>query len=558
MNHNASLEDRLESLGTVLRARPRLTGRVMEQLRESAADGSTAVLPARTPYFTIPRHRRLVSVAASMAAMIGVAFFVAITLFPQQSVGWAEVTKAIQSQKWIRGTSIFAGEKRATMWLAPQRRIWAFSLNGSFYFYDGPKKTKYQYLGGGKPITKLPLGEDDAQRILPIEALSQGQSAIGPWLFGTEKIVEQQRREIIEAGKTWIEFQIVLWRGEMNQATLRVDPETRLPVYLLTTSSKDPTKSSKWVFDYPVDGPSDIYALGVPQEIKIDDRMPPDNILWVLDAITASRASIGDFRLIVGQSPSYASSVVYRKGNRWRVDSWQPQVAIDSIPETLEEQDWGQWFAEQLQLSQPLPLFVCDGKSVWENSSFQPGEEPRWKLSQHTAPQDLMSGEGLGNLSMAPAAKFASLLFPDLSPKPGWGFEFDLKPLDAPGCVLLKRSARTTRPDGAVGHEWYLVDPAKGYAVVRAELFNLLPDAPVALEANQVRQTIRMEKFRQAPQGFWYPTVVHDTKPLLAGNDPQGQGPTEQMKTMVRYHFYFDADLPDSLFTVDNVQSPEK
>jgi hypothetical protein len=552
MNHNASLEDWLESLGAALRARPRLTGRVMDRVRESAADGSTAGLPTRTRHFTIRGHRRLVAASGGAVAMIGVAMLIAITLFPSQSAGWPEVTKAIQSQKWIRGTATFG-----TMWLAPERQIWAFSLNGSHYFNDGRTKAKYEYRVGDKAITKLPLGEDNAQRILPLDALSQDTSAIGPWLFGTEKIIEQNRREITEAGKTWIEFQMVLWRGEMNHVTLRVDPATRLPIYLLQTSPKDKTKSSMWEFDYPTDGPADIYALGVPKEVKIDDRMPPDNVQRVIDAMAASRARIGNFRLIVGQSASYSSSVVYRKGNRWRIDSWRPQVAIDSMPEASKEQDWGQWFEEQLQLSKSMPFYVCDGKSVWENRSFQPGEEPRWKLSQHTAPQDLMSGEGLGSLPSGPNVKIASLLFPDLSPKRGWGFEFDLEPADAPGFVLLKRSAQTTRPDGALGHEWFFVDPAKGYAVVRAELFTLPPDTPSEPAASQVRQTISMEDFHESPQGFWYPTVVHNTS-HFAANNSRGQGAIQPLKTMVRYHFDFDADLPDSLFTIDDRQLPNK
>ena len=98
---------------------------------------------------------------------------------------------------------------------------------------------KYEFRAGDKSITKLPLGEDNAQRVLSMNALSHGKSAVGHWLFGTEKILSQERREVTEAGKTWIEFQMTLWRGDMNQATLRVDPETRLPVYLLLMSPKN-------------------------------------------------------------------------------------------------------------------------------------------------------------------------------------------------------------------------------------------------------------------------------------------------------------------------------
>ncbi len=89
-----------------------------------------------------------------------------------------------------------------------------------------------------------------------------------------------------------------------------------------------------------------------------------------------------------------------------------------------------------------------------------------------------MSGDGLGMLSAVPMAKFASLVYPDLSPKRGWEFAFETKPAEAPGQVLLKRSTGVTWPQDALGHEWYYLDPSKGYAVVRAELFNLPRDVP--------------------------------------------------------------------------------
>ena len=40
MNQNTDLEDRLEALGAALRSRPRLTDRVMDEVRQSVTDGS--------------------------------------------------------------------------------------------------------------------------------------------------------------------------------------------------------------------------------------------------------------------------------------------------------------------------------------------------------------------------------------------------------------------------------------------------------------------------------------------------------------------------------------
>jgi hypothetical protein len=551
MNQYAPLEERLESLGAALRERPRLTDRVMNEVRESSAGLSEAssTLARIAPRATTLSRRSLFAVVG-VGAAIGAGLLMAITLFSPLSVGWAEVTKAIQSQNWIRGTVDYSDGRRGTMWLSPARQIWAYGSNDSFYFFDGPQQARYEYRGGNEAITKLPLGEDDAERVLSIGALSQDKDVIGPWLFGTEKIVHQKRQEVTDNGKTWIEFQLVLWRGDFNQATLRVDPATRLPVYLLLASPTEKAKSIKWVFDYPDVGPSDIYALGVPREIEVDNRMPVADAQRVLAAMSASRAGIGDFRLIVGISGRPAS-VVRRKANRWRVDLCWPPIAVASgvAPEAPHDRNWGEWFEEQLKLNEPIPLFVCDGKTVWKNSNIRPGERPQWQSSSHLAPQDLLSGDGLGGLDSAPYTKFASLMFPDLYRKQGWGFEFEPQPADAPGCVLLKRSARLATAEPQVGHEWYYIDPAKGYAVVRAELFNLPADTPADPQVSLIRQKIRLEGFQQSPHGLWYPTVVSDITPSQGANQP--------LTTEIRYHFDFNADLPDSLFAVESEPSKQ-
>lgn len=555
MNQNDTLEIDLQALGAALQARPRLTDRVLDELRASSATGLADTppddLPAAAPRDAFLR-RPLLAAAAGLMAMVGVGLSIAIMLIPSPSVGWADVTEAIQAQKWIRGKATYEDGKQSTVWLSPERQVWAFRLGDACYFFDGREKTKFEYRGDGATIVKLPLGEDDVQKVLPLDALSRDQSAVGPWLLLTEKILRQERREVAEEGKTWIEFEMLLSRGQMNQATLRVDPETRLPVHLRMTSPRDKSKSVTMQFDYPADGPQDIYALGAPGNIEIVDRMPAHDILRVLDAMAASRARIGDFRLIVGHPPAgrvgsaacVPGSVVYRKANRWRVDHCYPQFTPEPTAEAPKDRNWGEWFEEQLKINPPLPLLICDGKAVWTNSSFQPGEKPTWEVSPHSAPQDLMSGDGLGSLSFARYVKIASLLYPDLTPKPGWGFEIDRDPAGAPGRLLIKRSARLASVEPLVGHEWYYVDPAKGHAVSRVELFNLPPETPADPKSSKFRQTLLMEDFQQSPGGFWYARLLRDTS--VAG--PNGVQPTA---STVRYHFDFDSDLPDSLFTVD-------
>jgi hypothetical protein len=232
---------------------------------------------------------------------------------------------------------------------------------------------------------------------------------------------------------------------------------------------------------------------------------------------------------------------------------------------------WGDPIAEQLKLCWAAPNFLCDGRMVyrntrrgelfWLNDPKATGAPPvTWQVAPaHTTPQELLSGEGyVGHMDLAPYAKIASLVYPDLSPRAGWGFEFDPRPTDAPGCVLIKRSAHIATEKPTVGHEWYYIDPAKGYAVVRLEAFTLPANVPADLKAAPDRYSVRMEDFHQSPQGFWYPSLVRDSMPLSRGPNQKVGSKVQRLTTTVHYHFDFDVPLPDWLFLIDDASKPKQ
>jgi hypothetical protein len=214
--------------------------------------------------------------AASATVTVAAACVIALLMMPSSSIGWDDVTKAVKSQQWIRATTT-----HSTTWLSPERQVWAFRKDDDwFIFMDGRQQAKYEYRTSQKQIAKMAMREEDKRLVSPTDYLSHGI-----WLFGTEKVVSQTRREVKEDGKKWIEFDLVFWRGDMSLGTLRVDPEARLPVCLLLRSRSDGTKSVRYDYNYPAEGPTDIYALGVPADKAIDDRMPSKEAMGVLAAI---------------------------------------------------------------------------------------------------------------------------------------------------------------------------------------------------------------------------------------------------------------------------------
>jgi hypothetical protein len=496
-------------------------------------------------------------ILASAIPAIAAACMLVFLLLPSTSVGWEDVVKTVKSQKWIRVNYSVPKSKQVVMWLSPERQVWALQTDDQFVYFDGRRQEKYEYRTGQKQIVKMLLSQEDAQRILPVDYMAQGS-----WLFGNEKLLSKRKREVTEDGKTWIDFEIAFHRGADNLGTLRVDPDTRLPVYMTLTYSKDVAKSIKCTFDYPADGPTDIYALGVPAKIKIDNRMPPEDCLQVIRAMAASRERIGDFRLVVAMDPPNhgVSSIVWRKGDRWRIDTCQSEQMLPPKMWGAKPPDglgWDDPIAEYLKLSWVSPNLICDGRMVYQNegpdiswlNNPQAKGPPTvtWKEVPFTTSQELMSGEGFGDMPLAPYTKIASMVYPDLIPVINMGFEFDPRPADAPGCVLIKSSVLLT--DGTLAHIHYYIDPVKGCAVVRKEVFALPPNAPENPSTAVDWDSYRMEDFIQSPQGFWYPKSIHYKK--------TGSG-VRSIEDTVHYHFDFDIALPDSLFVVDHASEPKK
>src|SRR4051812_36719564 len=106
------LENRLETIGLALRACPALKDQIMVQIRESVRE--TAVPPAFVENQPAVRCAAIGSrrqiVGGSIAAFIAVTVISFFALAPAPKVGWAQVAKKLQEQKWIRGRTTIRGK----------------------------------------------------------------------------------------------------------------------------------------------------------------------------------------------------------------------------------------------------------------------------------------------------------------------------------------------------------------------------------------------------------------------------------------------------------------
>ncbi len=215
-------------------------------------------------------------------------------------------------------------------------------------------------------MAQYTLAPGEFDRVLTINDNADGAASVGPWLLGTEQIVAQRQRTIVEDGKKWTEFAIELSRGTAKYGTLRVDPDSKLPVDLVFRATPAAEPSYKWTFDYPPDGPRDVYALGVPTDVAVEDHTIAEEPARILAEMAASRARLGDFRmLVVTRPPQVPPYFVWRKGNRWRVDIGRLGEGPDPVAEPADDETWNCWWETQLAACRAHPWYRCDGQAVY-------------------------------------------------------------------------------------------------------------------------------------------------------------------------------------------------
>jgi hypothetical protein len=497
------------------------------------------------------QHDRLRLKAALGFAAAAVACIALGLVFLRPANLWAEVVKAVQSKPWIHVT-LPGGEPGQSLefWISTSRAAGGSRNPEEISFFDERLGIRYQYNLEKKVLYRLLISNEELAEgrefLETFQALFRGDAELKSGFRGLV-LKDQKRSQTEKDGRKWDEYELHFQvpsspNAEMT-TTFLVDAQTRLPK---TMTMKDSAGHARELtFDYPEKGPADIYALGVPKDAKVIDRVPTGDMSRILASIRTGRERFDDFQAIVVRSSSRESLggpgeeipmmfLVWKKGNRWRVETGLPVpltekhfAANKGMKERAREASKKTFFE---------PLNVCDGKVVYEASL---GENRGSFRSVGTADQGpwLFSGP----LKAMPF----NWCYPDSFPPPNDRTEetVDLKPTEGPPNTIMVTSHLLHARDREIPYQRFWLDPARGYAVVRCDILNA--DAANKLPTTLVSQEL-MELWEQAPSGIWYPTRAGEGS-LWKDRKPDARG---VMPFVEWYHFFLDfrADMPEELF----------
>jgi hypothetical protein len=487
-------------------------------------------------------HRlRLQAVLGFAAAVAACIAFVLWLLHPSDV--WAQVAKAVQAKTWIHLTSQGAnpGQSREC-WISTSRGIGGARSEEQVSFFDDRLRIIHRYNPKERVLYRLPASTEygelaEGQKLLEIfHGLFRGDAELKVGFTGMI-LKDQKRRQTDRDGRKWdeyeLDFQIPSQPDADARMTFVVDAQSHLP-HSMTTNN------GEWNFDYPDNGPADIYALGVPRDAKLVDRVPTGDTSRILAAIQAGRDRFDDFHAIVIRSRSPDSFggpgqvipvtfLVWKKGHRWRVEvGTVPPLSEGRLPQNKE--DWKSWVREACQKGFFDPVTVCDGKAVYRGSL----------------------GENRGSFELKATATQDGWLFEDAMPAK-WCYPINfnapndrteeivnLTPSEGPPNTILVTSRlvdmRGHDPARTLPFTRFWLDPLRGYAVAREDNLHAVPT--VKSPADDGIQSL-MDRWEQTPGGIWYPTRV-------------GTGSAKQLmeKQGTWYHFFLDfpSDMPDDLF----------
>ena len=484
--------------------------RLRTRLEELCQHPERAVPGAVAPY------RMVRFIPACVAAGLAASVLLAIVLVMLGGRdAWAQVVKTVQSKPWVRcklqvpaGEALPPGFQPPEAWFSARNKIGARRFMNAAQFIDFARQEAREYDPKENALSITSIGENENKDFGLLAMLLRLVSEGAADLKLTEtpiELVERAQRDVREGDRRWIEFTFKLRDSRRTPkdyiATLRVDPQSRLPIDMVSTEKFSPEDRAvrTYVFDYPESGPADIYALGVPQSAIIVDRRRPKpsgekDIKELLAAYAKARQK---------SMPAYTAVVLV---------SGTPDTPFSDIDMAFQVQDdGGNRHITQTDQERLMEL----RKRIWSKEIALPnGIDPAtwWKQEVANLPFAPLAG-GDGSDFRPDGA--GELMFEDANPLPSDDRQFtlDRRPTTGPaGTVLLRLRVDS---GSRFNDTAYWIAPERGYMVLRREMtFSRNPaDSGGIL-------TWVVDKVVQAPGGGrWYATDARLGRIEKSGDD---------------------------------------
>ncbi len=279
---------------------------------------------------------RITKLAA--AAVIIIAVMVGIHYFGGSingaSVALGQVMENMKKMPWLHGVieGAYSGKPdRFEGWISFESRIHASKRpSGEIQYRHRDILNKYD--PKSKTITISYMPNDEFRKMGSV--WDYWESMIKHFNEGAAKI--SQEKSIYEGKETTV-FKISCSPfGTPMEIKMTVDAEKNLPIFLnqkAFDANGNITIEANAYFDYPENGPADIYELGVPRSAKVINNLPSKEVSQILEMYGSHRESAPSrYIALVTNSCfdekldtflTHGISVIYRNNKTQRIDEFR-------------------------------------------------------------------------------------------------------------------------------------------------------------------------------------------------------------------------------------------
>ena len=321
-----------------------ILGEVVEAFEKSKNKKSASTQPN---IWRIIMKSRIIKLAA--AAVIIIAFMLITYLgngtLDLTSTAFAQMTEAMKKMPWLHAVieGTYSGKQdRLEGWISFESGIYASKRpSGEIQYHHRDILNKYD--SKSKTITISFLPNDEFMEIGSVWGFWENMIK----QFSEAEAEISQEKSRYEGKKTTV-FKISSSPfGTPMEVKLTVDAEKNLPIFLnqkAFDANGNITIEGNSYFDYPENGPSDIYDLGVPRSAKVINNLPTEGVPQILEAYKSHRESAPSTYIAVVTNSifdesvktflTYGASMIYRNDKIQRVDTY-------SLPQA-EQKEWRQ------------------------------------------------------------------------------------------------------------------------------------------------------------------------------------------------------------------------
>jgi hypothetical protein len=473
-----------------------------------------------------------------------------IVLRNPQASAWDEVSAALKGVPWVH-TEIQGSDKlKVENWLSSQRSVAAARV-GKWVVYDDfrtgirqeyhPDEAKLYRMSLDEPVA---AGFRDAVEVL--QQMMRGSDQLDSTGTAAE-IVRQSKRTVDDGGRRLTEYSLTyrLSGGREVSSVVRVNPATKLPE---TATIKTGGGEMTCRFDYPEFGPEDVYALGVPKEVVVVDRVPSADLQRLARGVLDGRRDFDDYYCVLVQSAASQhwsrTNRMYRtwrKGDRWRIEQAfsdpQDDEELWQQPLPPEDADRKQYWLQRARETRFYPVIVCDGRHIYRfQQEFSDQTQPRITFQTTGARRDSMDFDR--SFAMLPLFTPAPELEGHCAMLGGTSSKVIERLVAEPdrgpaGTILVEReyADRRGQPNKQdLDRHW--IDPVNGFLVMRFEMVDLDSDPPKVVQFRQIMS------FERSPSGYFYPTELKWDEAGIA-----------------HYYVDFEATIDDAIFSPEATQA---